>query len=163
MSKWKREYAPKRKSKVSLNVCLIRRSVCLWGSVCFTSPWWTLVGEKDHLGFEMMSHYESIWQTQPQKTISLKYTCNNLVPSFSLLKKYRESTECYLGGYRNIRNCRNKANYTAQSVLCNWAEAVIQKMSRKCLKSSYITNWPTNQLSNKPTNQHSEEESHACN
>ena len=56
----KRKYAPKKKSKVSLNVCLIRRSVRLLGPVCFTSPWWALAREKDGLGFEMMTHYETI-------------------------------------------------------------------------------------------------------
>ena len=49
LSIWKCKFGSKKDSetKESRNVCVICRSVCLWGPICFTSPWWALARKKE--------------------------------------------------------------------------------------------------------------------
>ena len=46
----------------------------------------------------------------------------------------------------------NKAGYTAESVACNSAGAVMQKLPRKRRKSKYVTNRPTNRPTDRRAN-----------
>ena len=49
----------------------------------------------------------------------------------------------------------NKAVYTAESVACDWAGAVMQKLPEKRQKNKCVTDRPTNQPTNQPTDRHS--------
>ena len=51
----------------------------------------------------------------------------------------------------------NKAVYTAESVACDWAGAVMRKLPKNAEKTNALptdqpTNRPTDQLTNRPTN-----------
>ena len=47
---------------------------------------------------------------------------------------------------------RNKAVYTAESVACDWAGAVMQKLPENAKKTNALpTDGPTNQPTNRPT------------
>ena len=47
----------------------------------------------------------------------------------------------------------NKAVYTAESVTCNWAGAVMRKLPKKRRKNKCVTDQPTDRPTNQPTNQ----------
>ena len=57
-------------------------------------------------------------------------------------------------GRKNIRTRRkeNKAVYTAESVTCDWAGAVMRKLPAKRRKTNAL---PTDRLTNQPMDRHS--------